>query len=123
MTDPVVSFAAMDSLADALAAVEGIRGASTDPAKLNVFPAVWVQATQIDLDLLGGYTIATRLVLLVPDNGHDRSMRALGALLSLVLTVVDPTGPITPQPTILPGSPTTLPGLAVPFDLHDTYEE
>lgn len=118
-----VNFGAMDDLAGALAAVDGIRAASTDPAKLNVTPAVWVQAVQIDLDLLAGYTIGTRLLCLVADNGHERSMRALGDLLSLVLTVVDPTGPITPAPTILPGSLTVYPGLAVPFDLHATYEE
>lgn len=112
-----ISFAPLDDLAAALEAVEGIRSASVDPAKVTT-PGVWIQGTGIELDRLAGYTLTTRLVLVVDNNGQRRAMTALAGLLNKVLTVVDPAGPITPREVTLPGDAgAALPGLAVPFNL------
>lgn len=113
-----VSFDALDELAVALKA-GGVREASTDPAALNL-PGVWVQATGITFDLLDGYTINARLVLIVADTGVARSMAALAELLTDVIAVVDPTDTVTATTATLPSNPARLPALAVPIDLTVT---
>lgn len=111
-----VSFAELDILAAELKAVEGIRSADIDPAKVTT-PGVWISATGVELDRLAGYTITTRLVLVVDDNGPRRAMAALAKLLNLVLEVVDADGPITPR-TFTPGdNAAPLPALSVPVSL------
>ena len=110
----MVSLAKLDELAAQLEAVDGIRSASTDPAKIST-PGVFVQCGPITIDKLDdGYTIEAQLRLVVADNGLVRSRDALIELLNKVLTVVDPDGPMTPQGVLLPGNPASLPGLTVP---------
>lgn len=111
-----ISFAPLDDLGTALEAVDGIRTANVDPAKVTA-PGVWIQGTGVDLDRLDGYTLTARLLLVVPDNGHRRAMTALAELLNLVLDVVDPAGTITPAEVTLPGDPAPLPALSVPVSL------
>lgn len=112
-----VDLTPLTQLATELVELDGVRAASVDPAELTTLPAVWVQLTGIRYDLLGGHTLATRLVLVVPDNGVARSGAALLELLNKVTDVVEPDGDVTPYPVSLPGQPNTLPGLAVPVDL------
>lgn len=95
--------------------------ASTDPADLRL-PGVWVQIPAIDLDTLAGYTIATRLLLVVPDDGPAKAMAGLIALLNKVLAHVDAHGTIEPRTAILPEASAPLPALAVPHNLRANYE-
>ena len=113
----MVSLAPLHDLAAQLAAVEGVRTASVDPAELGALPAVWVQLSGIGFDRLAGHTLRARLVLVVADNGVERSAAALVALLNAVLTVVDPDDDVTFAPTLLPGNPGPLPSAAVPVDI------
>lgn len=113
-----ITFDALDELAAELKA-GGVREASTNPADLNL-PGVWVQATGIDFDLLDGYTIHARLVLVVADNGVARSMTALAELLTDVVQVIGPSDTVTATTATLPSNPARLPALAVPIDLTVT---
>ena len=104
----------VDTLEDA-----GIRSVSVDPAEINT-PGVWVQFTGFEADLLGGYTISTALVCIVGDISPLRSLATLSELVDKVLTVVDPSGPITAVAVNMPGAK-PLPGLRIPFDLPTCY--
>lgn len=113
----IVNHDAVDALATALAAAPGITTASANPAEVRA-PGVYLRHTGYSLDLLGGYTIRLDLHLVVPDTGYLRSRDALGALLGLVVDVIDPDGDVVPQGLVLPGSPAPLPGLRFPVNLH-----
>lgn len=117
MSGHPVDFGEYDDLVDTLVAA-GLR-AAVDPADLNL-PGVLVTLDGIDYDVLDGYTLATRLVLVVPDNGHVRSLAALATLLNQVVDVIDPAGRVTAGTTVLPGNPSPLPALSVPVNLRIT---
>lgn len=118
MTGQAVDFAAIDDLVAALrepAPGPALR-ADVDPALLSP-PCVWVNLQGFSDDTLGCLAYRLELVLIVPDQDHRRAMTALAGVYNKVITVLDPTGETTTQGTVLPGAPTPLPSLAVPFTL------
>lgn len=115
-----VSFAEVDVVVDELRAAD--ISASIDPAEINP-PGVWVRTAGLSLDLLGGFTIKTQLHLVVADNGHHEARAALVDLFNQVLTVATPDEDPYFQGLVLPDNPKPLPGLVVPVNLSDTYQE
>lgn len=116
----------LDTLAQAIAALEGIRCASTDPAKITTFPGAWLQLGPIEpLTLDGHYSVSLDVVLVVKDNGYARSLDALSDALGPVLALLrqyGPTGPVQPTGLVLPASSTPLPALSVPVQITTTQE-
>lgn len=96
--------------------------ASVDPAEVNP-PGVWVRSQGLSLDTLGGFTWALQLHLVVPDNGHRLAREALLELFNQVLPVAEPDADPYFQGLVLPHTPKPLPGLVVPLNLTDTYQE
>lgn len=109
----------IDDLVEHLKTAEGLNSVSLTASKVRA-PGVWVQVTGFTFDQLKGYTLNTRLVLVVPDRDAEKAQGDLIALLNKVLTVVKPSGPVTARTVILPGTPAPLPGLAFPLDVRTT---
>src|SRR5699024_8167908 len=103
---------------DLAAALEDLAGrmnragipATTDPRNVNP-PAAWVTLGRGEFTVLCGDLDATATVLLVaPDNGMPTALRILGDMLgTLAGEVAVPSGPVEPDTTVLPGTPTGLP--------------
>lgn len=100
----------------------GIRSVSTEAAELNM-PAVWVQIVGFTFDRLAGYTLNTRIVLVVGDRKPARARRELAELLNKVLTKVNPGGPVVARTYQLPENPTPFPGLSFPLNVRCTAPE
>lgn len=115
-----VDLAEVDALVTELTTA-GIS-ASIDPAEVDP-PGVWVRHVGLSLDLLGGFTIKTQLHLVVPDNGHAEARTGLVDLLNQVLAVAEPDEDPYFQGLVLPHHPKPLPGLVLPLNLTDTYQE
>lgn len=125
----VLDFSEVDALLDDLRRAPDAEpepgpglNADTDPASVRT-PGVWVRHIGLSLDHLGGYTHKLQLHLVVPDTGYERSRNALVDLLNEVLTVVEPDDDPFFQGLVLPGNPKALPGLVIPLNLPDTYQE
>jgi hypothetical protein len=90
--------------------------ATMDPAEL-VPPGVVAQVLSFQTVTMTSWLITTQLLLVVPNSDHDRATTELVELANAVLEVVDPDGPITSRPVLLPNDPVPLPGLVIPVNL------
>lgn len=108
----------LGDVAETLREAGGVR-ADVDPNRLNL-PGVLVSLDTLTLDRLCGDDsgdLGLRLTLVTGDADTLRALEALQELLDGVLTVFDPSGPITPAAVRLQPGATPLPALFVPVTI------
>jgi hypothetical protein len=105
---------ALQGLVDALQAAD--VEASVDPSDLNL-PGVFVTLDRVtDMTMAGGGIVRARLMLLVPERDHRRSLEALQDLYAATTDVVTPMSDVEATTAALPAGH-EVPGLTFTHDL------
>lgn len=108
------------ALVELVAAAEGIKTASAEPADLSRLPGVWIRLDGIDYDRLGdGSTIAATVHVIVGEQDFTRALTQLAPLVDavrgqLAAAGIPATDRAVPVAVTLPGSEAGCPAFALP---------
>lgn len=112
----------LDDVVAILRAIEGVRSADRDPAKVHT-PGVWIRWDGLGPGTLGGLAVKATLWPVVPLTGDlVRDQGVLAALFNLIKPVIEslggPAGDVTWSPLILPDSGAPLPAMQIPVVIN-----